>query len=232
LGDKPKALEAAKVIIDAVPQKFSWTSVSDINSSVSYDYVFASENIFSLYVSNLSSYIEGKMVNIPYDLTTNNFLPHYGTTEALRQEIYEAAGVGVTDFRSIYMMGTYIYSGSTTMLYKKLHQTDGGANRKARDYAERRIPMLKTSEMFYIAAECTADTDPAQAVGYLNTVRTNRGLVTDLSTNLTTEQVRQEIRKEYRKEFPAEGQFFYYRKRTGEMNYALPLPQREIEYGL
>lgn len=234
LGDKPKALEAAKVIIDAVPQKFPWTGAEGILVlSTLYDYILSSENIFSLYVSNLGTYISGKLVSIPLTGAVNqDFAPHYGITEAIRQEMYEAAGAGVTDYRNTYMIGGETSQISTTVLFKKLHQQLVAGQSRPQSYAENRIPLIKAAEMFYIAAECVADIDPVQAVGYLNIVRTNRGISVPLATNLTTAQIHQEIRKEYRKEFVCEGQFFYYRKRTGEINYVLPLPKRELEYGL
>ncbi|MNY11490.1 SusD family protein [compost metagenome] len=103
------------------------------------------------------------------------------------------------------------------------------------------IPMLKISEMYYIAAEC--EPDATQAVAYLNTVRNARGLLSLPSTiSLNTE-----LQKEYQKEFYGEGQLFYYYKRnntaripngaaaSGDVNmsaatYVLPLPLSETQY--
>ena len=80
------------------------------------------------------------------------------------------------------------------------------------------VPMLRKSEMYYIAAECAPDT--ATAVGYLNTVRTNR-LVPVLATpfqgvltGISSTGVMGEIAKEYRKDLYGEGQMFFYYKRT------------------
>ena len=236
-GDKVKAQEAAMVVINAAPSKFQWTGASGISSlGTFYDYILSSENIFSLYVNNLKDFIAGKLVNISTTGTvTQDLQPHYGITEAIRQEMYESGSVGVTDYRSIYMIGTETKGANTTVLYKKLHQSGGltsSGEQKPFGYAENRIPMMKVAEMFYIAAECLADTDPAQAVSLLNTVRTNRGISSPLAASLNDTQIHPEIRKEYRKEFPCEGQFFYYRKRRGEVNYILPVPKRELEYGL
>ena len=104
-------------------------------------------------------------------------------------------------------------------------------------------PLIRKTEMYYIAAETT--TDPAQALGYLNTVRYNRGLV-DLSQ---TSNIATEIRKEHEKEFYGEGQLFFYYKRKNikelpdastsasyykirmdSDTYVVPLPDSESQF--
>jgi hypothetical protein len=93
------------------------------------------------------------------------------------------------------------------------------------------MPMIKISEMYYIAAECLALSNPSLAVDRLNAVRTSRGITSKLSNGLTSSAVMSEIRKEYIKEFPCEGQLFFYKKRTLENQAVWPLPQNEINYG-
>jgi len=77
------------------------------------------------------------------------------------------------------------------------------------------LPLIRLSEMYYIAAE-TAPT-PDEAVTYLNQVRAARGLVGSGFEfgPLSPEVLNDEIRKEYRKEFFGEGQLFFYYKRRG-----------------
>lgn len=238
INDLPKALEAATAVIEVANEKFAWTGfngMTDLVTFSGFDYIFSSENIFSLYSNNLRNYIEGKLINIA---TTGTLLPalatHYSLSESMRQEAYEAGGAGATDFRSTYMIGLEIKGGNlSTLVYKKIHQTSEGPSGRTRPFtrAENRLPMIKVAEMFYIASECLADTHPDQAIAYLNTVRTNRGIPIPLSPNLSATDIRAEIRKEYRKEFPCEGQYFYFLKRTGELNRILPIPKRELEYG-
>lgn len=96
-------------------------------------------------------------------------------------------------------------------------------------------PVLRKTEMYYILAE--TESDPQQALTYLNTVRFNRNLV-----NLTpTANLPDEIQKEYQKEFWGEGQLFFYYKRnnvssvpsgadqwsTVTPSYVVPLPLSE-----
>jgi hypothetical protein len=91
--------------------------------------------------------------------------------------------------------------------------------------------------MYYIAAECS---NPTTGTELLTVVRRNRGIGTVISEdNISTE-----ILKEYRKEFWAEGQLFFYYKRSntptipngntsGDVvmttaKYMPPLPQSEL----
>lgn len=99
------------------------------------------------------------------------------------------------------------------------------------------IPLLKISEMYFIAAE----TEPvaADGVNLLNIVRANRGL----TALATTVNINTELQKEYQKEFFGEGQLFYYYKRRNitsipngsstaniTVNYAIPMPVSETQY--
>ncbi|MAW95391.1 MULTISPECIES: RagB/SusD family nutrient uptake outer membrane protein [unclassified Leeuwenhoekiella] len=103
------------------------------------------------------------------------------------------------------------------------------------------VPIVRLSEMYYIAAETATNTQAA--VGFLNKVRRER-FIPELPDTIDAEVLQNEIFKEYRKEFYSEGQLFYYYKRTDAQNiidsqispitdaeYVLPIPVREIEFG-
>ena len=66
-------------------------------------------------------------------------------------------------------------------------------------------PLIRMSEMYYIAAE--TETSEDAALDYLNTVRRERGLGDNLTAGV---DLQNEIFKEYKKEFFGEGQLFYY----------------------
>ncbi len=98
-----------------------------------------------------------------------------------------------------------------------------------------RIPLLKLSEMYLVAAEASGD------INYLETLRAHRGYA---SIPLPAgADLQEELRKEYQKEFVAEGQLFYFYKRQNmttipftaqEMNrsvYVFPVPDNELEFG-
>lgn len=99
--------------------------------------------------------------------------------------------------------------------------------------------------MYYIAAEATFDSNPAEAWGYFNTVRKNRGIGTEITNESSGEEFKSELIKECRKEFFGEGQIFYMYKRLNrdivghsgvtipaDNNiFVLPLPNDEMEFG-
>lgn len=105
----------------------------------------------------------------------------------------------------------------------------------------RMLPMIRMSEMYYIAAECASDEGGCTRL--LNIVRANRGL-----PPVTLNGNRQEqINREYAKEFWGEGQLFFYYKRLnqsvinsgsqdgGSVNmsnaqYVVPLPLSETSF--
>ncbi len=100
------------------------------------------------------------------------------------------------------------------------------------------IPLLKISEIYYIAAEC--EPNAADGITLLNIVRANRGLL----PLTTTVNISTELQKEYQKDLFGEGQLFYYYKRRNvtsvangsstsgnvTINYNVPLPDSESIY--
>lgn len=238
INDHPKALAAAETVINAASARFPWVSVASIVNEGNM--IFSSELIFALYINNLKGQIEGKLDNIAFTGGFfADFVPHFGLNNDQMQEQFEAAGAGVTDYRNIYSLkelsGTGFFGNLvTTLVYKKLHQTGAAGifgDVVFPDSVSRRLPVMRISEMHYIAAESKMLSDPAGAVSHLNTVREMRGITAPLSASLPADLIQQEIFKEYRKEFTNEGQVFFYRKRKGERPYQLNIPQREIELG-
>ena len=99
------------------------------------------------------------------------------------------------------------------------------------------------SEMYLIAAESFYNVNKTEAVGYLETLQTQRGVPQDLS-NLSYTQLITVLTGEARREFVSEGQMFYWYKRLGlpvdrgsgsvtltKQNFSLPMPSAEIEFG-
>ena len=98
-----------------------------------------------------------------------------------------------------------------------------------------KIPMLRVSELFLIAAECAPSV--AEQLKYMNRYRVHRGLS-------EIDEMGDAIHEEYRKEFIGEGQMFFYYKRKNmteigvddkvievEKVYVLPLPSDELDLG-
>lgn len=235
-GDYAKALEAADEVVRQTT--FHWTPELEITTSTTSqrNRVFSEELVFCLYDTNLrskySSYFTSELSGLLMDEATYN-------------AVYELYKAGYS--------GDYRYSYQTEELdglhYScKLQQpTSGNSNYMYR------IPLMRLSEAYYIAAECELELngDIATCCDYLNTVRYHRNLVDDLDASaLGTSDARDEIRKEYTKEFMCEGQLYYYFKRRNYSvipvytavddavsaafvtpDYVFPLPDDEIEYG-
>lgn len=219
-GNAALALELAKEVIAA--GAFPATPISQV---ISGNKIFSTEVLFYVNVTNMTT------------LNTNNFAVQPGFTAGMTKSatewstVFEVTSGGSADYRYLYQTA----QSGTSRIYDKL-------NPASNSLAPNRIPLIRISEMYYIAAECLKTTDPGAAIGYLNTARANRNLA-GLPLTLNATQIQAEIFKEYQKEFLQEGQLFYYYKRLNLSKieftsvpgspavYVLPLPADEVEYG-
>ncbi|MBQ9362100.1 MAG: RagB/SusD family nutrient uptake outer membrane protein [Bacteroidaceae bacterium] len=235
-GDYAQALAAAKEVTGQ--QTFYWTPEAEITTSntATRNRVFSEELVFCLYDTQLRS---------RYSSYFTSSLTGLLMSESSYQAVYELYKAGYS--------GDYRYAYQSTELdgqhySAKLQQpTSGNSNYLFR------IPLMRISEAYYIAAECELEEngDIDACVGYLNTVRRNRNLTDNLQgSGLSVSDARDEIRKEYVKEFMCEGQLYYYYKRKNfsaipintavgdavstslvKPDYVFPLPDNEVEYG-
>ncbi|MEG2277455.1 MAG: RagB/SusD family nutrient uptake outer membrane protein [Odoribacter sp.] len=106
-----------------------------------------------------------------------------------------------------------------------------------------KVPMIRLSEMYLIAAERHYEENHGEAVKYLEKLQEKRGITQDL-TGISFDKLLKELTQEARREFVSEGQMFYWYKRLGlpvnrgtgsviltKQNFSLPLPSAEIEFG-
>lgn len=222
-GDKVSAAAAAKIVINE-SAKFPWITPANILSDkANPNRVFTTELLFAVQSLDL------------YDVNRDNFAPDLvdwqilAPLDARLKTFYESND---NDYRynSSWILAATGKSYKTFFKY-----TDIVDKTKTFRYT---VPLIRLSEMYYIAAEC----EPFTATGltYINTVRNNRGLVNLVATaNVTTE-----LQKEYQKEFFGEGQLFFFYKRknittipnaiatTGNVTmnaakYVFPLPLSE-----
>ena len=233
-GDKTKALENALIVIQS--HKFPWTKPGNfLNTDPGVqDKILYNELIFSWY--------------IPKEVTGlfNRFQTSTGgmfLSPADAQTIYETNSVGGEDLR-----------------YKVWFQPDLNGNLSFRKYARNpngttetddilnpyplNAPAIRLSEMYYIAAESSFASNPNDALGYLNEVRSRRGIISALTTSNSAEFIN-ELIKDARKEFYGEGQIFYMYKRlnhnivgqngliitASDKIFIIPKPVSEIEFG-
>lgn len=231
-GDKANALACAQEVINAQSTRFPWvtnSNLSAINSASTYtknrDRSFVTEQIFALNIlkNTFNNNMDGF---IYYQSATSSF---YGL--GLDVSVYEGNS---SDPRYLYWT---LNNANYGELLTKFYQNDN-----AYDYFQERLPLMRISEMYYIAAECAPDV--ATGVGYLEQVRSHRGLTANaLSTSMSQDELHAQILKEYRKELCGEGQLWFYYKRnlastipnmsnfTGTDLYTFDRPEDEDTYG-
>jgi len=219
-GDRVSALAAAKQVIDNT-QKFPWITANILSNKRNPDRVFSTELLFGIQAMDL------------YNTYRDFFSP-----ELIEDLILAPLP---TRLSSTYENNENDYRNNPNWIQTNIK---GKAYKTFIKYADIEpvsldfryiVPLLRISEMYYIATECTND------IKYLNIVRNNRNLV-DLPNTVA---VGSELQKEYQKEFYGEGQLWFFYKRlnlksipnasssSGTINmnankYVLPLPLSEL----
>lgn len=223
-GDKISALTTAKGVL-AASDKFPWTtSANALVEKQNPDRVFSTEMLFGVMNSQL------------YNRYLNWFDPSIGEKQILAPIPSRLATVfenNENDYR--FNLNWQMPSNGSKPYKTFLKYADVVDKTKTFRFS---IPLLKISEIYYIAAEC--EPNAAEGITLLNIVRANRGLLPLATTaNLSTE-----LQKEYQKDFFGEGQLFYYYKRRNitavangsstsgnvTINYNVPLPDSESVY--
>jgi hypothetical protein len=232
-GDKTNALKYADMFIEedanTMTTDFGWVHYTAVETTYENqcDRIFSREMIFYLNIKDLDNIVK-------YYFTSAAGSNTLAPSEEKADEIFERTSKGYgNDYR---MLKGFAYEGDRKYFWK-YHQYEGG-------YYNDILPVIRKTEVYYIAAEILKDSDPARAVELLNLVRDARNLDDfHLSSTLSADEIQQEIQKEYRKEFLGEGQMFYYYKRqnaariegaavnAGDNVYVLPMPDNEIEFG-
>ena len=221
MGQKEESYQYAKAIVKAVDEgAFTFTDEADLSADLkNRDVVMQNELLFAL------DGIDVKQLYYQADAGTN------GDFSLLD---VESLYPDVDDFRH-YCVGESSNSGNTiSYKYYKADNTTSYAGK---------IPMIRLSEMFFIAAKAVYETDQEEAVGYLKTLRKMRGASQVVNGN-SYDAFLAELTTEARREFVGEGQMFYWYKRhnlpvqrqgaeivlTPE-KACLPMPANEVEFG-
>ncbi|MCU7548811.1 RagB/SusD family nutrient uptake outer membrane protein [Chitinophagaceae bacterium LB-8] len=200
-GDKEHALSYARALINS--RKFP---LADGNS----DLMFSKEHLFSLYTS------QNNITNL-YPTVFNPDLS-LGFSPGNQTSLFVAGSGLSSDWRKSFVdpkTGTAI---GNTIAPRKFYNNSTSPNN-----ANTATPLIRVTEMYYIAAECAADNnDIVYATDLLDSVRWHRNVKKDLTANLSTDSLNTEIRKEYQKEFLGEGQMFFFYKRKNQPFASLP----------
>ena len=203
--DREQAFRLAKEVIDS--NLFPLITSADISSSDKNGFV--QENIFALESKEL------------YD----NVVKHY----------FYAANTSSSYLATTQKQMEKVFPATLDMDYRRLWwiEATGSYHILSKYNSSKRIPLLKISEMYLIAAETAPEI--TEAAKLFNTLQYHRGLP---DQEITADNLQNKILAEYAKEFIGEGQLFYAYKRlrntvtpinqtavtTPEKVYVLPLP--------
>lgn len=216
MGNKELALACAKEVIEAQETVFPWVNptlvqnadIENTNQYASKDPTFCTEQIFALNITNLPDRIDGYMLEGEYAFQGSD-----GNILGINTDDAFDPATRALDPRYAYLQKTYSMYGSEFRLSTKYYKRED-YNNSYWPWAANRLPLMRVSEMYYIAAECESDWQ--EGVKHLETVRSHRGLSSAPLTCSNKNELQDEIEKEYRKEFIAEGQLFYYFKRLNK----------------
>lgn len=239
VGDYDKAFDYANNVIEN--EAWWWIEEYRIsNNDLKYrDMTFSSECLFCLKTINYSEIVNGYMLTKEGDMnqSMNRFLY---ISKTKYKEIYEISdGIGLTDYRYRYL---FEQSGDYTIPLKFV-QREG-----ASDYYKNRIPLIKISDIYFIAIESLLkgkEINKKLALELLNKQREKRGIRDALKEDLSINEILEELSKEKRKEWMSEGKLFWDYKRLGKITipglsskiklddklYVIPYPDDEITFG-
>lgn len=241
-GNEGAALEMSELYIAKGASKNPWVLPTAIDNmdETKIDLVFSTEQIFCLEVSGEDNLFRRIRIYMDATLKDKNSMLVYHTSNQAKA-IFEANTCGKTDYRYAkhYNKVNNFFDGWAIVKYWEVPGYSFGS----------RMTLIRKTEMYYIAAEALlatgSEADKKKAIGYLNTVRNNRGIAPSFSLpeDLIASRVKEEITKEWRKEFLSEGQMFYYYKRLGfpkigdsnyvgnDETYVIPLPRGDVNLG-
>lgn len=220
-----------------------WTmqSAGDENES-RQDIKVVSTLIFALYCSD--TYDDCNLENYFQKSSTSIFgNPQWMTVDLEGQEIFKNSQTqedeSGSDYRSRYLLFApdyYVFQNNKYRLSGKWYCSDDVT---LRNKNLQTLPMIRTTEMYYIMAEHKARTgDFDGAYEILNNIRSNRGLWNPLETKRDLDSFLKDMIRDAQREYISEGQLFYLYKRLGaklkignetrkytKSEYMLPIPE-------
>lgn len=240
-GEQPdSAYQQAKIIIAYQDEKNVFSFANHISAG---DRKFYSDVIAGLYAPKLTDW--EKKVN---DFT-NPDNAHYLTLLNVR-DIYDTDLSEDGDYilqsdddRYNYWIEDYNLYGYNFIPIKYREETK---TTQKSEVSNKLVPLLRMSEVYYIAAEACCRQNLDEAIGYLCRVKEGRGLSDDAINTLrnsidTPDRLIREVIRDARRELVGEGQIFYIYKRRNEAipgknnktippseeKFVLPLPESE-----
>lgn len=222
VGNTSLAYTHAKLVIDQGTKLFPFVERNNLAGTAPYRALLP-ETLFGIYTPTLHAINE-------QHFRSNSAASTLSNKQSFITNIYEGSS---TDVRSIFLWKT---DGSTSDKYPAKYRDD---DIQTNILNTKRIPLIRLSEIYYIAAE--ASQDRLEKIALINKVNAVRGANT-LAEATELDQIETSLFKEYRKEFYQEGQLFFYHKRKntlridgyaldmGVAQYIFPIPNDEIEF--
>jgi starch-binding outer membrane protein, SusD/RagB family len=228
-GDRDNADKYAKAVIGSNKFPLITSNVAAANNTIR-DRTFFQEHLFSIYSNNVKGY-NGSL----FDKSSGTPLR---LMPAGKTNIYATGSGSTNDYR---YLSWFDNNQAAVNVPSKYFQDNGLPY-----YLQNNIPLIRVSEMYYIAAEAAnAKGDITGGSSFLNKVRQARGLTALNAAGIAnTDSLSTEIMREYKKEFIQEGQtFFYYKRLNKDLKqatattvaipadvYVFPIPDKEKEY--
>jgi hypothetical protein len=227
-GDLSNAEKYAKALIGSGKFPLVTSNLAASGNPVR-DRMFSQEHLFSVYSTNIKNYNNALFVSPTQPL---RLLP------AGKNAIYTTGTGSSNDWRYI----SWFDNNPAAINVPSKYFQDANLPYELQNI----VPVVRISEMFYIAAECAnTQGDINNSASFLNKVRQARGLTALNAAGISSDSLSREIMREYKKEFISEGQtFFYYKRLNKDLRevtlttaanipadvYVLPIPDREKEY--
>ena len=216
-GDKASAYACATDVIKENEEKevFTWTPKASVQGS-NPDLIFSTEVMFALYnQSRVNTY--DALFNPSASISSILTFPGESMAEGVESSKINYVYTDIDDLRrtEMWSLETVMEQNSETGEQKE-HKMLCFSKFKNLTTSETRrymIPLLRLSEMYLIAAECTDNLD--EALGYVNAIRTHRNCV-DLPAFASEDEKMASVDAEFAREMIGEGQIYFYYKRLGK----------------
>lgn len=234
IGNKQKAYETAMEIINAKLNGNPVMTMSGIEDFTAGYKLCPSECLFYLSKYNIMTYTQSYLIGGNTE-TQYDFRNHLVITADMLNELYNGQQISSHN-RYINVWNRNVrdsygqYKVATTKYYWNENKVENAM------FHFQLVPMLRMSEIYLIAIECTTNLEEANQLYKTYMLAHDVGEVPDFKS---LDEINDFITNEYRREFFAEGQMFYTYKRKNAASmlwanhsinediYILPLPNTE-----
>ncbi|MDL2319508.1 RagB/SusD family nutrient uptake outer membrane protein [Alistipes sp. OttesenSCG-928-B03] len=225
VGDDYRTAEYVRSILTEIDETFAWAKATDVTNDKTPDRVFYPEVLFGIHSEKMYEYWKDHFSTDVTNLFEIYLIP-------VNRLSYLYGGQDPEMLSELRVKNWVTYTNNAYRCNIKFRRTPSDSHRL---YFQ---PLMRKTELYYILAECTGDTD------YLTTVKEHRDNYIPISS------IDDELTREYSLEMLGEGQLFYFYKRRNEGRirdgssnsttasyvymdtdkYMPPIPDKELNY--